>query len=77
MTTASMAAAHGDVVGAVAANPASLVLMAAIAVSFAPMIYRDNRVHAAAARWRPWLTRLPWLALPLLWLWQLDRFGFI
>lgn len=77
MTTAGIAAAHGDLVGAVMANPAALVLIAAIVVSFVPVIYRDSRVRAAVARHKLWITRLPWLVLPLVWLWQLDRFGFI
>ena len=77
MTTATIAAAHGDFGGSIAANPAALVLVVAVAAAFVPPLYRSGLLRRIAARARPWLVRLPWFALPVLWFWQLDRFGFV
>ena len=77
MTTATIAAVHGDIGGSLAANPAALVLLAVIATAFVPAVYRSDRFRQLAGRSRPWLARLPWLALPVLWMWQLERFGLV
>ncbi len=77
MTTATIAAAHGDIAGSLAANPAAIVLLTAVVIAFVPATYRNRIFRSAATRWRPSLARLPWIALPLLWLWELNRFGFL
>lgn len=77
MTTGVLALARGDAVAAVAANPAAPLLVAAVVISFLPLVYRSRLFRTAAARARRGGRVLPWLMLPLLWIWQLHRFDYI
>jgi hypothetical protein len=72
MTTAMVALLRLQPADAFMANPAALLLAVAILVACLP----------AAARRRPTIDRsrlgpLAWLAVPLLWVWQLHRFELI
>lgn len=74
MTTGVLALSQGDVVASLAANPAALLLVVAVVISFAPFVYRSAPFRAAAARVRPTGARVLWLLLPGLWIWELHRF---
>lgn len=77
MTTGTVALGHGDVVGSVAANPFAVILVTAIFVSFVPAVYRAGWFRSAWRRLRPMAPLLSVAVLPLLWLWELNRFGFL
>ena len=77
MTTGTLALGRGDLGASVAANPASIMLVLAMALAFGPAPVRDvclAPLRSAGARASAWL---PWLALPPLWVWQLARFDLI
>jgi len=81
MTTASVALVHGDLAGAVAANP--FVLGLALLVGMAPVLLSTRRlgVLGPPAQWSPARRRRIGWAVGLLavvsWVYQLHRFGFI
>ena len=77
MTTGTLELAHGDIVASVAANPFAVVLVTAIIVAFIPAIYRSGWFRASWRRIKPMAPVIPLLLLPLLWLWELNRFDFI
>lgn len=77
MSTATLALGRGDVGASVAANPFAVVLVTAVVVAFVPAIYRAGWFQAVWRRVRPVAPALSLTALPLLWLWELDRFGFL
>ncbi len=77
MTTGTLALGDGDVVGSVAANPLAIVLVTAVVVAFIPGIYRAGWFRSAWRRLKPVAPLLSLTVLSLLWLWELDRFGFI
>lgn len=76
MSTSTLAAVRGDVVGSIAANPAGPVLLAVVALAFVPRLVSGPHVGGAFSRWEPRLRFAPWAALPLLWLWQLARYDY-
>jgi hypothetical protein len=74
MTTGVLALSRGDVVAAFAANPLAPLLVAAVVVSFLPFMYRSRSFEHGLARARRVGRVVPWLLLPLLWVWELHRF---
>jgi hypothetical protein len=74
MTTGVLALCRGDLAGAFAANPAAPLLVAAVVIAFLPFVYRSGSFGVAASRLRPVGPLLPWLLLPVLWVWELHRF---
>lgn len=77
MSTSTLAAARGDIVGSVAANPAGPILLAAVALAWVPGLVGRLRMRGVLARWGPRTAFMPWAALPMLWLWQLARYDLI
>ncbi|MFQ5558091.1 MAG: DUF2752 domain-containing protein [Acidimicrobiales bacterium] len=74
MTTGVTATAHGDLLGAVAANPAAPLLVLAVLLAFVPRLYRSRHLRSVVRTPRPARRVLPWIALPLLWIWELHRY---
>ncbi len=74
MTTASIALGRADIAGAFAANPGVFVLFAVVALSFIPRRIAPHGLVAAIHRRRAVLARLPLILLPILWIWELERF---
>lgn len=77
MTTGVLALSRGDVIAAFAANPVAPLIVAAVVLSFLPFIYRSRPLREGFARARPAGRVVPWLLLPLLWVWELHRFDYI
>jgi hypothetical protein len=77
MTTGVLALSRGDVLAAFAANPVAPLLVAAVVLSFLPFVYRSRPFREGSERVRR-VGRVgravPWLLLPLLWVWELHRF---
>ena len=76
MTTGTLAVARGDLAASIAANPAAIVLVAAVVFAFLPDRVRRRALDPVRglARAPAWL---PWAALVPLWIWQLARFDLI
>ena len=74
MTTASIALSRADVGAAFAANPGVFLLIAVIALSFVPRAIAPRRAVAALQRHGRVLARIPFVVLPVLWIWELNRF---
>ena len=82
MTTGTIEALNGDLAASVAANPAALVLMAAMVWAWlrllpSPLRWRAPGVRTGAAPLPLPVRVAPWVAVGVLWIFQLARYDFV